>query len=174
MKVQKKVKKMKLILQNNRLILLLLALLLSLVVISCSEDEADLGPENEFFVGTYMARDIFEVEMLAEIDSVNFSIDRGTKYSFDFFEYSNLTNSITFCDHSGTILGFGTGIAQFDPTSITYLECDTATIPRGIFTADFVTHGDTIWLYKEVKHIPEPPLSDTLYDSLFLLKLIQH
>ncbi len=160
---------MKLNFQNHKSFILILAILLiSLMLGGCPNNSADLGPANEEFVGTYMARDLKEVAHLAVTDSIYFSVNRGTTYSIDFLNAENAQGEQSFCDHSGTIFDFGTGKASFVPTVVSYNNCDSSSIPRGTFAADFINHGDTIWLYKQVTD------SSLLqeYDSLFIIKVI--
>lgn len=160
---------MKLIFQNHKRIIIVTAvLLISFILGGCPNNSTDLGPADEEFVGTYMARDLKEVQQLAEFDSIFFSVIRGTTYSIDFLHAVNAQGDQGFCNHSGTILDFGTAKASFAPTSFSYSNCDSISIPRGTFVADFVNHGDTIWIYKQVTDTASPQK----YDSLYILKLL--
>ncbi len=150
-------------------LVLSVVLLCSFLLIGCPDNQSNLGPENEEFVGTYMIRDSLIVESLAKIDSMRFSIVRNTTYSMQFFQADSL-DEVDFCDHSGTILDFGTAKAAFDPTSVSYNNCDTLNVPRGTFVADFINHGDTVWIYKNVSGTS---LTDELYDSLYIMKFLQ-
>ena len=157
--------------QNKYTILFLLILLFcSFLLIGCPDNQSNLGSANEDFVGTYMTRDSALVESLSKIDSIRFSIERSTTYSIQFFQADSL-DEIDFCDHSGTILDFGTGKASFDPTSILYNNCDTLNIPRGTYVADFINHGDTVWIYKNVSGVDNS--SGKSYDSLYIMKFLQ-
>ncbi len=147
----------------------LVVLLSSFLLIGCPDNQSNLGPSNEDFVGTYMIRDSLLVEELAKIDSIRFSVVRNTTYSLQFFQADSL-DIVDFCDHSGTILDFGTGKASFDPTSISYNNCDTLNVPRGTFVADFINHGDTVWIYKNVSG---KDIAGTDYDSLYIIKFLQ-
>ncbi len=162
--------KMKRICQNlNRLLLYITVLYLSFCLSSCTGNEGNLGADNEEFIGTYTARDLSEVIELASVDSVSFTVRRGTTYSLRFFEGANSQDAIDFCNHDGTILDFGTAKASFDPTSISYQNCDTAAIPRGTFVADFINHGDTVFISKQSTDTASPPV----YDSMYILKLLK-
>ena len=161
---------MKLIFQNRKRIIFVTAvLLISFILGGCPNNSSDLGPANEEFFGTFTVRDLKEVEQLAESDSIFFSVIRGTTYSIDYLNAANAQGDQSFCNHSGTIFDFGTAKASFVPTSLNYSNCDSASIPRGTFVADFINHGDTIWIYKQVTDTAAPQK----YDSLYMIKLMQ-
>jgi len=156
--------------QNKTKILFIVILLIfSVVFVGCPDNQSNLGSQNEEFSGTYMARDLKLVEALTAVDSINFTVIRSTTYRLDFYEGASSLDDIDFCDHTGTLLDFGTGKVSFDPTSITPNNCDTLKVPRGTFVADFINHGDTVWIYKQVTdNAATPP-----YDSLYMMKIIK-
>ena len=160
----------RLIIPNKRLKFNLIAVLASCCLLCGCNKKPDLSPENEDFYGTYLVRDLTVVQSAGSLDSVYFQIFKNTTYDMTFYENVNSADVIDFCDHGGTILDFGTGKVSFDPTLISRNpSCDTLNIPRGTFTADFVNHGDTIWISKRITNNSSVPT----YDSLFMLKLLK-
>ena len=137
--------------------------------VGCNNNDNNIGPANEDFFGTYMIRDLTVVQSAGQIDSVYLQIFGNISYDMTFYENVNSADQIDFCNHGGTILDFGTGKVSFAPTLISDNNCDTLSIPRGTFTSDFVNHGDTIWIYRQItNNTAIPP-----YDSLYILKLLK-
>jgi|GEM_PF-1798046 len=134
------------------------------LMIGCSSSQNSSQPVVEEYKGTYMVRDTTEVISKAKIDSVTFTIRDYKVYSFNFYDAVN----VDFCDCEGSALNFGTNKITFDPTVITSSNCDSLRIPRGVFDADFVTHGDTVYMEKRGT-IP----NDLAHVNFFQLKLLK-
>ena len=148
---------------------ILICALIIFILVGCN-NEADLGPQNEEFFGTYMARDLKLVEDAAFKDSVIFTVIRNTTYSMLFYDVSP-GGDIEFCSCEGTILDFGTAKASFDPTNITYTGQCSNRLPRGLFSADFINVPGEIHIEKRVQGTPAG--GGDAYDSLYQLILIQ-
>ena len=145
-------------------IFLISSIFLLLLPIGCN-NEGNLGPANEEFVGVYLMRDT-QIAMSEKIDSVIFTVFRNTTFSMIFYEGEGSGKDVDFCNCQGNIIDFGTAKASFDPTSISYGNCDTLRIPRGLFSADFINYDSVIVIEKRE---PYSDVDDTLY-QLILLK----
>ncbi len=155
--------------QNKLRFILFFTVSVIFILSSCTEDNDQLGPENEEFVGTYMSRDLTLTENFILFDSVRFSIVQNTTYRMDFYELITGRDSIAFCDHGGTLLDFGTAKVSFDSTIFPNGSCDNLSLPRATFVADFINFADTIVITKQVTDDNASPP----YDSIFVLKLIK-
>ncbi len=76
------------------------------------------------------------------IDSVELTLTNNVSYSFRFYDISD--GEVDFCNHSGLVGDFWTNSVTFSVGLISYNNCDTLNIPRGVFVADFLNFGDTI------------------------------
>ena len=116
-----------------------------------------------------MVRDLSIVQSAAKIDSLIFTTQRNTTYRMMFYKSSPVDPLVNFCYCEGTLIDFGTAKVSFAPTTIIRENCDTLRIPRGLFEADFRTHGDTVYIEKHVTG----GSSSSSYDSLYQLKLLK-
>ena len=131
-------------------------ILVAMILTAACEDEPDSIPP-EVFHGTYFVDinpDIIG-EGTEKTDSLTFTVDDGRLYSMFFYSVTGDTSQPNFCDCSGTLEGYPTNFVIFNPTNINASNCDHQRIPIGIFNADFINHGDTIWFDKEI--------GDTIY-----------
>ena len=149
---------------KNNLILSVLAVCL---LMSGCENEPDLGPQDEKFVGTYLVRDLTRtVDEILE-DSITFSVIKNTTYDMTMFYHIRGLNEM--CSNSGTILDFGTAKASFDPTNIASNNCQNRS-PFGTFAADFINYPGEIHISKSVQGTDA---QNVYYDSLYLIILKQ-
>lgn len=146
----------------------LLLLLIPLMVWAACSDEDDLGPENEEFRGTYLVRNLGEVKDLAKQDSVTLKIRKNIAFEMHFYGLNGINDHIDFCDASGTIVDFGAQIIGFDPDFVFSGNCDTLRIPRGDFIGDFKTHGDTVYITKNVSVSNGSETIDSIYQLVLL------
>ena len=144
--------------------IILCAVLTTTVVFGCN-NEQDLGPENEEFVGTYLVRDLTIADSELK-DSIIFNVKRNTTYSM--FIYHHISGTREMCSNSGTILDFGTGKASFDPTSVDTNGTCQNRAPFGTFQADFINHPGEIHITKSVKGVNS---QNEIYDSLYQIIL---
>ncbi len=142
------------------------------ILVSCSEED-DLGPPDEEFIGTYMVRDLSVVIDDAKIDSIVFSTQRNTTYRMMFYESSSADTVGSFCYCEGSMIDFGTAKVTFAPTLIIRENCDTLRIPRGLFEADFRTHGDTVYITKIIRDLERWGTGVDSTDYLYELKLLK-
>lgn len=155
----------------NKLVCLLL--LISTVFMSCSEED-DLGLPDEEFRGTYFVKAVDATIHEAKIDSVIFQTKRNITYSMLFYKSTPADQLVDFCFCEGTLLDFGTAKVSFDPTLIIRENCDTLRIPKGVFSADFRTHGDTVYIEKQALEVYTDINGNTISrDMIYRLKLIK-
>ncbi|MFH1687639.1 MAG: hypothetical protein ABIE70_08985 [bacterium] len=112
------------------------------VLISCGDKHLESTVET--YRGTYHFEHPANVGA-SKTDSVIFTLTDKHNYHFDHFSDVG-SQVVEICSSSGTVQNFGSNVAVFDPETIDYGNCDTLRIPRGLFAADFISHGDTIWL----------------------------
>lgn len=122
--------------------LLILFFVCSLVSCNNKGSGADLGHTTSTYQGLYYATDDSTNISLKKTDSVEFVLVDNQSYSIYFFPHQS--TSATFCDHTGTVSGFDTNNILFFPDAVDYVNCDSVRIPRGQFSADYVTVPDTI------------------------------
>ncbi len=77
-------------------------------------------------------------------DSVEMTLINNVSYSLRFYDISE--GEVNFCNHSGLVDNFWTNTVSFSVGEISYNNCDTLNIPKGVFKADFLTDGDIIIL----------------------------
>ncbi|KAA3632027.1 MAG: hypothetical protein DWP97_11875 [Calditrichaeota bacterium] len=148
----------------NKIILSVLVVCISLT--GC-ENEPDLGPQDEKFVGTYLVRDLTLTEDEILEDSITFRVIRNTTYEMSIFYHIRGLNEM--CSNSGTILDFGTGKASFDPTNVAGNNCQNRA-PFGTFAADFINIPGEIHITKSVQGTDA---QNVYYDSLYQIILKQ-
>ena len=124
------------------MVFILIAAALLIISINCNKTEPIAQDVVETFRGSYFAADDSLNIGQQKTDSLQISITNNRFYTILFFD----PFAVEFCDHNGEVAGFGTNEITFTPGTILGSNCDQLRIPRGVFAADFVTHGDTIYI----------------------------
>lgn len=146
----------------------LLLLLIPLLLWAACSDEDDVGAPDESFRGTYLVRNLGEVKIMAKNDSLTLKIRKNTTFEMHFYGLEGTSDDVNFCDVSGTIVDFGTQLIGFEPTFVFSGNCDTLRVPRGNFVGDFKTHGDTIYITKNVTVNTGSETIDSIYQLILL------
>ncbi|HKK21678.1 MAG TPA: hypothetical protein VJ983_09415 [candidate division Zixibacteria bacterium] len=121
------------------------ALVLSLGVLllasSCHKNSTGSQPVVVDYRGTY---GIKKTGVVGEKkDSVLMEITDNSKFSCSFYPVSS-QDAADYCDCQGSVYNFGTNVITFNTTNIITGNCDSSRYPQGQFSADFISHGDTI------------------------------
>lgn len=129
----------------------LLTIITALVLAAgaCKKDPPAYEPYIESFVGRYLVRSTSQVILMAKIDSTNLTITDGVAFAMNFWPMDEV-DELDFCACEGELPVYTSQIVDFSPLLFHQANCDTMRVPRGEFTADYVTHGDTIYFERRV------------------------
>lgn len=125
------------------------------VLTACKKKVVESPTVGELYIGTYSYR-IPSVVGLEKSDSMRFEIVTSTGYFATFYSDSIAVQpNAMFCDHSGSVMNFGTNNANFTPSLFDAGNCDTLHVARGLFTAVFSgasltmtrNAGDTVYRF---------------------------
>lgn len=133
----------------------MLALIVGLVACR-NTDEPEVTVEE--FRGSYYVRDLTLVEDEAKVDSLIFSVTNGHTYQMLFYDAPG--TEVDFCNCEGNLVNYGTQNVTFTLSDVHGYNCDSLRVPGGVFTSDFVSHGDTV------------VFEQTRPDSIFRLRVV--
>lgn len=133
---------------------------LILAAVGCKKDPPAYEPYVESFVGLYTVRDRTQVILMAKIDSTHLTITDGVAYAMSFYAKDEV-DDLDFCACEGELDTYTSNLVDFRPLAFFQSNCDTLRVPRGDFTADYVTHDDTIYFERSVG------------DSIYLLTVLR-
>ena len=132
---------------------LLIGLLTMIAGVMCScggdDDNSVNAPYVEEYTGTYLVRDL-TIAMSEKMDSADLKITDGIYYSLRFRKLDPSDN-VEFCDCDGRLTTNTSAVMCFEPNTQVTTGCDYATVPRGDFVPDYVTHRpDTVYFERSV------------------------
>ncbi len=120
---------------------LVLGIGVMLLAASCHKNSTGSKPTIANFRGTY---GIKKTGIVGEKkDSVLFQVTDNSKFSCSYYPL-NSQDAIDYCDCQGSVYDFGTNSITFNTTNVETGNCDAKRYPQGQFSADFISHGDTI------------------------------